>query len=145
MTFQKLYNLAPTYLSSFIYRESFSGKKERRWSHSVVSDSLWPHRLYPTGCTPPGFSIHGIFQARVLDWAAISFSGGSFWPRDQTRVFRITGRRFTIWTTREAQILRIPGSSHAGPLACPKTQWWRYNRLPLSTSLSICILQNLEN
>ena len=45
-------------------------------------------------CSPPGFSIHGIFQARVLEWVAISFSGASSWPRDQTRVSHIAGRHF---------------------------------------------------
>ena len=50
----------------------------------------------------PGSSIHGIFQARVLEWAAISFSWESFQPRDQTWVSRIAGRRFTVWATREA-------------------------------------------
>ena len=36
--------------------------------------------------SPPGFSAHGIFQARVLDWVYISFSWGFSWPRDQTQV-----------------------------------------------------------
>ena len=53
-------------------------------------------------CSPPGSSIHGIFQARVLEWVAISFSRGSSRPRDQTQVFRIAGRCFTVWATREA-------------------------------------------
>ena len=47
----------------------------------------------------PGLSIHGIFQARVLEWVAISFSRGSSRPRDQTWVSRIVGRRFTVWVT----------------------------------------------
>ena len=46
-----------------------------KWSHSVVSDSLWP-----MGCSWPGSSVHGIFQANILDWVAISFSRGSSWP-----------------------------------------------------------------
>ena len=50
----------------------------------------------------PGSSIHGIFQARVLEWGAISFSRGSFQPWDQTQVSRIAGRHFTIKATREA-------------------------------------------
>ena len=54
-------------------------------------------------CSPPGSSIRRIFQARVLEWFAISFSGGSSWPRDWTQVFRIAGRDFTVWATREAQ------------------------------------------
>ena len=56
----------------------------------------------PMDCSPPGSSVHGIFQARILEWVAISFSRGSSQPRDQTRVSRIVGRRFTIWATREA-------------------------------------------
>ena len=50
----------------------------------------------------PGFFIHGIFQARILEWVAISFSRGSSWPRDQTQVSCIAGRFFTIWATTEA-------------------------------------------
>ena len=53
-------------------------------------------------CSLPGFSVHGIFQARVLEWVDISFSRGSSQPRDQTRVSHIVGRRFTLWATREA-------------------------------------------
>ena len=40
--------------------------------------------LRPVGCSPPGFPVHGIFQARLLEWVAILFSRGSFWPRDWT-------------------------------------------------------------
>ena len=58
----------------------------------------------PMDCSLPGSSIHGIFQARVLDWAAISFSRGSSQPRDWTQVFCIVGRRFTVWATREVQL-----------------------------------------
>ena len=54
-------------------------------------------------CSPPGSSVHGILQARVLEWVAIAFSRGSSRPRDWTQVSRIAGRCFTIWATREAQ------------------------------------------
>ena len=47
-------------------------------------------------CSLPGSSIHGIFQARVLEWVAISFSKGLSQPRDHTRVSRIAGIHFTI-------------------------------------------------
>ena len=47
-------------------------------------------------------SVHEIFQARILEWVAISFSRGSFRPRDRTWVTCIAGRVFTIWATREA-------------------------------------------
>ena len=55
----------------------------------------------PTLCDPmdgslPGSAVHGIFQARILEWAAISFSRGSSQPRDQTRVSWIADRCFTV-------------------------------------------------
>ena len=52
-------------------------------------------------CSLPGSSIHGIFQVRILEWGAISFSRRSSRPRDWTWVSRIVGRHFTIWATRE--------------------------------------------
>ena len=63
----------------------------------------------PTLCNPmdwsiSGFSIHGIFQARVLEWVAISFSRGSFRPRDWTQVSHIAGRRFNLCITRVKRV-----------------------------------------
>ena len=52
-------------------------------------------------CSPPGSSVHGMLQARILECVAISFSRGSSWPRDWTLVSCIAGRFFTIWATRE--------------------------------------------
>ena len=57
----------------------------------------------PTDCSPSGSSVHGILQARVLEWVTISFSRGSSQPRDWTWVSRIAGRHFTIWATREVK------------------------------------------
>ena len=55
-------------------------------------------------CSPPGSSVHGILQARVLEWVAISFSRGeASWPRELTWVSCIAGRPFTNWATGEAQ------------------------------------------
>ena len=56
----------------------------------------------PLNCSPPGSSLHGILQARVLEWVAISFYRGSSWPRDWTQVSYIAGRFFTLWATRKA-------------------------------------------
>ena len=53
-------------------------------------------------CSPPGSSDHGILQARILEWIAISFSRASSQPRDQTRVSCIAGWFFTVWAAREA-------------------------------------------
>ena len=50
----------------------------------------------PVDYNPLGFSIHGILQARILEWVAISFSRGSSRPRDRTQVSRIGGRRFNL-------------------------------------------------
>ena len=57
----------------------------------------------PIDCSPPGSFLHGILQARILEWVAISFSRGSSQPRDRTQVSHIAGRRFNLWATREAQ------------------------------------------
>ena len=55
----------------------------------------------PMDCSLSGSSVHGTFQARVLEWIAISFSRGSSRAKNWTRVSRIAGRRFTIWATRD--------------------------------------------
>ena len=47
------------------------------------------------------YTVHGILQARILEWVAFSFSRGSSQPRDQTQVFHIAGEFFTSWATRE--------------------------------------------
>ena len=72
-------------------------------SDSEVTQSC-PTLCDPMNCSLPGSSTHRIFQARVLEWVAISLSKGSSWPRDQTRVSHIIGRCFTVWATREAQL-----------------------------------------
>ena len=54
-------------------------------------------------CSLPGSSVHGILQARTLEWVAIPFSRGSAWSRKWTQVSCIAGRfLFTVWATREA-------------------------------------------
>ena len=57
----------------------------------------------PMNCNPPGSSTHGILQARILEWVAISFFRESSRSRDQTQVSRIADRFFTVWAPREAQ------------------------------------------
>ena len=56
----------------------------------------------PTDCSSPGSSVHGILQARILEWVAILFARGSSQPRDQIQVSWTAGRFFTIWATWEA-------------------------------------------
>ena len=55
-------------------------------------------------CSLPGFSAHGIFQARVLEWVATAFSRESSQPRDRTQVSHIVGKLFTLWATREVSV-----------------------------------------
>ena len=55
----------------------------------------------PIDCSSPGSSVRGIFQARILEWVAVSFSRGSSSLRDWTQRICIAGRFFTIWATRE--------------------------------------------
>ena len=54
-------------------------------------------------CSPPGSSIHGILQVRMLEWVAMPSSRGSFWPRDQTCITCIAGGFFTT---------ELPGKLH---------------------------------
>ena len=46
----------------------------------------------PMECSPPGSSVHGISQARMLEWVAISYSRGSSWPKDQTLILCTAGK-----------------------------------------------------
>ena len=59
-------------------------------SGSVVSD-------------PMDYTVHGILQARILEWVAVPFSNGLSQPRDRTQVSHIAVRFFTSWATRKAQ------------------------------------------
>ena len=62
---------------------------------SEVAQSC-PTLCNPIDCSLPGSSVHGIFQARVLEWGAISFSRGSSQLRDLTLVSHIAGRCFNL-------------------------------------------------
>ena len=94
------YYLVRCFLDSsftFVYMQGFILKRKKVKSLSRV-------RLCdPIDYSLPGSSVHGIFQARILEWVAISFSRGSSRPRDWTQVSRIIGRRFTVWAPREAR------------------------------------------
>ena len=49
----------------------------------------------PTLCDPMDYTVHGILQARILEWVAFPFSRASSQPRDQARVSHIAGGFFT--------------------------------------------------
>ena len=67
-----------------------------KWSCSVVSDSLRPH-------------THGILQARILEWVAVSFSRGSSQHRDWTLVSHTAGRLITVWARALGRYFQIHG------------------------------------
>ena len=58
-------------------------------------------------CSPPGFSLQGISQARILEWPAISFSRGSSWPRDWICIFSSDRKVLYHWITREAILFSV--------------------------------------
>ena len=84
--------------SGFPFPSPMHESEKWKWSLSVVSTLS-----HPLACSLPGSFVHGIFQARVLEWVAIPFSRVSSWPQDWTQVSCIAGRYFTVWATREAQ------------------------------------------
>ena len=72
------------------------------WSNMLIVQSYLT-LCNPVDCSLPDSPVHGILEARLLEWVAIRFSRGSFWPRDRTWVSCIASKYFTIWGTRQAQ------------------------------------------
>ena len=67
-----------------------------KWSEVKVT------QLCPTLCNPMDYTVHGILQARILEWVAFPFSRGCSQSRDQTQISHEAGGFFTSWATREA-------------------------------------------
>ena len=77
-----------------------------------------PTLCNPTDCSPPGSSVHGTLQARILEWVAMPSSRGFPQPRDWAQVSCIAGRFFAIWATRGDRI--PPAATAAKSLqSCP--------------------------
>ena len=91
-TISVLLSISPLMSVSVCHVLSCSYAGYMKWSQVA---HLCPTLCDPMDCSLPG-SIHGIFQARILEWVAITFSRGSSRPRDRTWVSRIAGRCF-IW------------------------------------------------
>ena len=77
----------------------------QRLTHSNLEHALgWVAQLCPAvcnpmDCSPPGSSVHGILQAKILKWVAMSSSRGPYQPRDWTHISHIADRFFTNWAT----------------------------------------------
>ena len=101
--------------SQFIWKDPDTGKDWGQEEKGATEDKMveWHHWLNGhvsvsevtqsclTLCNPmdwslPGSSVHGVLQARILEWVAIFFSRGTSGPRDRTRVSHFMGRFFTI-------------------------------------------------
>ena len=82
----------PQYMCQELHRivHNCPKKKERKKKKSCLT------LCNPMNCSLPGYSVHGIVQSRILEWADIPFSRGSFQPRDRTQISCITARFFTI-------------------------------------------------
>ena len=83
----------------FLQIDNMHGKKVQ-----VIVAQSCPTLGNPMDCSLQGSSVHGILQARILEWVAICSSRGSSWPRDWTQVSHIAGRFFTVSTTRQSQM-----------------------------------------
>ena len=82
----------------FHYGElNLHGHPWRLYAQSCVQ--LYLTLCDPLDCSPSGFSVHGMLQTRILEWAAIFFSRASYRPRDRTQVSCTAGRFFTNWAT----------------------------------------------
>ena len=107
------------FLSSFSLFLSYQSFRITRKIDTVISIKVFyeslkvlvaqscPTLCHLMDCSPPGSSVHGILQARILEWVAMPFSRGFSTPRDRTQVSCIAGRSFTIWASREAQTCSI--------------------------------------
>ena len=92
------------------------GRKDFEWL--IKEDNVWlislclvaqtcPTLCDPMDCSPPGSSVHGILQARILKWVSMPSSRGSSQSRDQTQVSRIAGGFFTVRATRKAYLFSL--------------------------------------
>ena len=95
------------YLQELLFVELMECESEVTQSCPTVWDSM--------DCSPPGSSIHGLCQARGLEWVAISFCRGASGPSGQTRVSCIVDRCFNVWATLWSLIIKqLKGDTQDG-------------------------------
>ena len=97
--------------------------RQTRILYHMLSAQSCPTLWDPMSCSPPASSVHGISQARILQWVAVSFSRGSSWSRDWTQVSCIAGGFFTVWTTIWAILMWIHVSINHDK-CCEGRPWW---------------------
>ena len=94
--FHATLSIRPTLYFPSPYIHSLFSMSMSRLKLKVLVTPSCPILCNPMDCSPRGSSVHGIFQARILEWVAIPFSRGSSLPRDRTQVSHNVGRFFTI-------------------------------------------------
>ena len=96
------------YVSLFLFqKETTLDQETHSWTSSVVcvlSCCVVSNCVQSMDSSPPGSSVHGISQARILEWVAISFSRGCSQPRNWTPISCISRLILFHWTTREAHV-----------------------------------------
>ena len=97
-----------------------------KWKKFLVAQSC-PTLCDPMDCSLPGSSVYGILQARILEWAAISYFRVSSWSRDWTWASSIAGRVFTVWAPREAS--QAPHKTHCVLYYREAPRWGRCSGL----------------
>ena len=103
-------------------------------------------QLCPTLCNPMNCTVHGILQARILEWVAYPFSRGSSQPRDWTQVSHVAGRFFTSWAAREALSLVYFHGTHTSAVSPSGLENERFVSFPKpSTSLGFNLTLYLPN
>ena len=112
--------------SSFRTQSGCNFKRKKVLAMSVTQ--VCPTLCNPMEYNPPGPSILGILQARILEWVASPFCRGSSQPRDWTQVSCIAGRFFTVWATRKSNSILFNSNrilSYSSPDAILKnsTRW----------------------
>ena len=101
---------------------------------------LCPTLCDPMDCSPPGSSVHGTSQARVLEWVAMPFSRRSFPPRDWTWVSYFADRFCTIWASMEAPWInkhKLIQNIEVESSGDDQNLWWQ-NFLFQSASKKLC-------
>ena len=88
-------------------------------------------------CNLPGSSVHGILQARILEWVAICFCRGSSWPRDRAWTSCITGRLFMVWASRRSTLGKVRNSRKGTPAWSAVSH--RGDHLMEPTGLWVCL------
>ena len=106
-------------------------KLTRKWKKVLVTQSCWT-LCDPKDGSPPGSSVHGIVQARILEWVTIPVSRGSSQPRDRTQVSCIVGRFFIFWAIAQTLMDNI--------FSKMKYKYKNFSRWRIWITLGLCLL-----